>query len=66
MIYDIIFTKCSWVSTTWQFSVNCTQIENKELYTWGEAINNILNKHSTHTHTHTIEGKTLKTRKNKK
>jgi hypothetical protein len=62
MIYDIIFTKCSWVSTTWQCSVNCTQIENKELYTWGEAINKIMNKHSIHT----IEGKTFKTRKKNK
>jgi len=48
VLYDI-FSKCGWVSTSWQRSVNCTKIENKQLYTWGETIQK--NNTKTH-HTH--------------
>jgi hypothetical protein len=34
----MIFNNCNWVSARWQWSINCTQIENKQLYTWGETI----------------------------
>jgi len=48
VIYDTICTKCSWVSTSWQWSVNCTQIEDKQLCTWEETINKTMQKQSTH------------------
>ena len=34
----MMFTTCSWVSTSWQWSVNCKQIGNKQLHTQGEII----------------------------
>ena len=43
MIYDM-FTNCSWVSTSRQWSVNCTQIENKQQYTWGDTIHKTMQK----------------------
>ena len=32
----MIFINCKWFSTRWQWSVNCTRIENKQPYTRGE------------------------------
>jgi len=55
----MIFANCRWVLTSLQRSVNCTQIENKQLYTWGETIHKTMQKHRTHK----LEGKTYTTGK---
>jgi hypothetical protein len=56
-IYDMTCSECSWFSISWQWSVNWTQIENKQPCTWEETINKTMQKHSTQ------KGKTYKTRK---
>jgi len=41
----MIFINCNWVSTQWQWSVNCTRIESKQPYTRG--VNNTQNNTKT-------------------
>jgi hypothetical protein len=43
--YDMIFIYYHWVSTRWQWSVDCTQIGKRWLYTTGEIIHKTIQEH---------------------